>query len=68
MPSWSRAQQRFMGAELARKRAGKRTETGMSEELLRDFAGTPHKEVPERSHKKRPVRGAKGPHARGGSR
>jgi len=28
----------MMGAELARKRAGKKTKTGMSEEQLRDFA------------------------------
>lgn len=27
-----------MGAELARKRRGQKTETGMSEEQLRDFA------------------------------
>jgi hypothetical protein len=27
-----------MGAELGRKRAGEETETGMSEEQLRDFA------------------------------
>ena len=38
MPSVSRKQQRFMGADLARKRAGKRTKTGMSEKQLRDFA------------------------------
>lgn len=30
-----------MGAELARKRAGKKTVTGMSEEQLRDFARKP---------------------------
>ena len=38
MPSVSRKQRRFMGAELARKRAGKKTRTGMSEKQLRDFA------------------------------
>lgn len=38
MPSVSERQRRFMGAELARKRAGKSTETGMSEAQLRDFA------------------------------
>jgi len=38
MPSTSERQRRFMGAELAAKRAGKRTYTGMSEEQLRDFA------------------------------
>lgn len=30
-----------MGAELARKRAGKSTETGMSESQLREFASKP---------------------------
>ena len=38
MPSSSEKQRKFMGAELARKRAGKKTKTGMSEEQLRDFA------------------------------
>ena len=32
-----------MGAELARKRAGKKTSTGMSEKQLRDFAKKPKK-------------------------
>lgn len=38
MPSVSEKQRKFMGAELARKRAGKKTKTGMGEESLRDFA------------------------------
>jgi hypothetical protein len=38
MPSTSEKQRRFMGAELARKRAGKKTQTGMSESQLSDFA------------------------------
>ena len=38
MPSTSEKQRRFMGAELGRKRAGKKTRTGMSEAQLRDFA------------------------------
>ena len=33
--------QRFMGADLARKRAGKKTITGMSEKQLKDFATKP---------------------------
>lgn len=37
-PAVSEKQRRFMGAELARKRAGKKTQTGMSEKQLRDFA------------------------------
>ncbi len=38
MPSRSESQRRFFGAELARKRAGKRTRTGMSERQLAEFA------------------------------
>ena len=43
MPAVSEAQRRFMGAELARQRAGERTTTGMSEAQLRDFARRPKK-------------------------
>jgi len=38
MPAKSAKQRRFMGAELARKRSGKRTRTGMSEAKLRQYA------------------------------
>jgi len=38
MPAKSAKQRRFMGAELARKRRGKRTRTGMSERKLREYA------------------------------
>lgn len=38
MPAKSEKQRRFMGAELARKRAGKKTRTGMTEKQLREFA------------------------------
>lgn len=38
MPATSEKQRRFMGAELSRKRMGKKTRTGMSEEKLRHFA------------------------------
>lgn len=38
MPAVSERQRKFMGAELARKRAGKKTQTGMTESQLRDFA------------------------------
>lgn len=38
MPAVSEKQRRFMGAELARKRAGKKTKTGMKTDALRDFA------------------------------
>lgn len=40
MPATSERQRRFMGADLARKRAGEKTKTGMSESQLRDFART----------------------------
>ena len=51
MPSVSRRQQRFMGAELARKRAGKKTVTGMSEKQLKEFAQTKRKKLPVRKKK-----------------
>ena len=41
MPARTRKQQRFMGAELARARAGKKTRTGMSASHLRKFARKP---------------------------
>ena len=41
MPAKSEKQRRYMGAELARKRAGKKTRTGMSEKQLREFAKKP---------------------------
>ena len=53
MPSVSRRQQRFMGAELARKRAGKKTVTGMSEKQLEEFARTKRKKLPVRKKKRK---------------
>jgi hypothetical protein len=41
MPAESERQRRFMAMELARKRRGERTKTGMSESQLRDFARKP---------------------------
>jgi len=38
MPSSTEKQRKFMGAELARKRKGKKTKTGMKESQLSDFA------------------------------
>lgn len=38
MPAKSEKQRKFMGAELARAKAGKKTKTGMSQSQLRDFA------------------------------
>ena len=38
MPAKTEKQRRFMGAELSRARAGEKTQTGMSESKLREFA------------------------------
>ncbi len=51
MPAKSKAQQRFIGAELARKRAGKKTQTGMSAKQLEDFAHTKRKGLPAKKKK-----------------
>ena len=51
MPAVSKKQQRFMGAELARKRAGKKTRTGMNESQLEDYAGTSRKGLPTKARK-----------------
>jgi len=51
MPARSKAQQRFMGAELARERAGKKTKTGMAASQLEDFASTKLKGLPARAKK-----------------
>lgn len=45
----SERQRRFMGLELSRKRAGKKTETGMSEAQLAEFA----RKVPKGKRKRR---------------
>ena len=50
-PAKSKAQQRFMGAELRRKRAGQKTQTGMSAKQLKEFASTPRKGLPARKEK-----------------
>jgi len=47
-PSVSRKQQRFMGAELRRKREGKRTRTKMTETQLKEFAETKRKGLPKK--------------------
>ena len=51
MPARSKKQQMFMGAELARKRAGKKTKTGMTEEQLEEFARTKRKGLPKKVKK-----------------
>lgn len=49
MPPKSEAQRRFMGAELGRKRAGQKTQTGMKESQLSEFATKPKgKKLPAR--------------------
>jgi len=59
VPSKSKAQQRFFGAELARARAGQATETGMDPGSIKDFAATKTSKLPEKvkHHKKAPERG-----------
>ena len=41
MPARTEKQRRFMGAELQRKREGKKAETGMSEKELEEWASKP---------------------------
>ena len=41
MPSSTEKQRKLAGADLARKRAGQPTKTGMTEKELRDFAKRP---------------------------
>ena len=43
MPAKSEKQRKFTGAELARKRAGKKTQIGMSEKELEKFASNSKK-------------------------
>ena len=50
-PAVSKRQQQFMGTELGRKRAGKKTVTGMSERLLEEYAATKHKGLPAKVKK-----------------
>ena len=37
MPAKTERQRRFFGAELSRRRAGKKTRTGLSEKKLKEF-------------------------------
>lgn len=48
MPSRSRAQQRFFGSELDRARKGKKTQTGLAEATIEDFAATKLAKLPEK--------------------
>lgn len=47
MPARTEKQRKFMGAELQRKREGKKTQTGMSEKELEKMAATKRKGKPE---------------------
>lgn len=49
MPSSSQAQQKYMGMELAKKRAGKPTDVKMSEKQLEEFASTKRSGLPARA-------------------
>lgn len=57
MPSTSKAQQHFMGAAYARKKAGhpRATDPKMSVGQLRDFAATKTSHLPQRKFGSRPV-------------
>lgn len=48
MPSRSKAQQHFFGMELAKKRAGKPTQTGLAEATIEDFAATKTAKLPQK--------------------
>ena len=51
MPAKSQAQAKMMGADLAKRRAGKPTTTGMTEAQLEDYASTPRKGLPTKRKK-----------------
>jgi len=53
MPAVSKKQRRFMALELKRKKAGKRTKTGMTKKQLEEFARTPEKGLPLKKTKKK---------------
>ena len=48
MPAKTERQRRFMGAELQRRRAGKKTKTKMTEKQLSEFATTKKKKLRKR--------------------
>lgn len=52
MPAKSEKQRRYMGAELGRKRAGKKTQTGMSESQLEEYASKSSKKGKKSAKKK----------------
>lgn len=52
MPAKSKAQRRFMGAELQRRREGKGTKTGMSTKQLKEYASGSEEGMPDKVKKK----------------
>ena len=56
MPAKSEKQRKFMGAELQRKREGKKTKTGMSEKELEKYASK-KKDSETRAKSRGPERG-----------
>jgi len=60
MPAKSVKQQRFFGAELARKRAGESTDTGLSEGKLKEFAATKTAKLPMKVGRSKHTRGTRG--------
>lgn len=50
-PAVSKKQQKLMGADLARARAGKKTRTGMTKAQLEEFASTKRKGLPIKKKK-----------------
>ena len=52
MPAKSEKQRRFMGAELGRKRAGKKTRTGMTEGQLSKYANKGNPEGEYHQHRR----------------
>ena len=59
MPAESEKQRKFMGAELARKRAGKKTKTKMTVKQLRDYSSKKKKKA-KRKTKRRAAQGSAG--------
>ena len=53
MPSVSKAQRKWAGAELGRARTGKKPRSGMSVKQLKEFAGTKEKELPKRAKRRK---------------
>lgn len=57
MPAVSEKQRRFMGSELGRLRRGQKTQTGMTEDQLRDFS---RKRRRRRKHSPMPKKDSRG--------